>query len=195
MNDWNAIRTEYITGEATYRELAEKYGVSPARVKRMGGKEDWVTQRRQHAKRVLAKSLEAEAEDTVRRLSRVLRASDALLGRIEEAIDQLDVRLCKEVRREKRLEFDDEHRARASREVVQEEETLREVSTIVDRQGLMQITSALRGLKEVQMLRSEPDRREQEAKIANLRRTAEKEEDKNQPIQVTLGAELEAYSE
>ena len=44
-----------------------------------------------------------------------------------------------------------------------------EVKSIVDRQGLKQIASALRDIKEVKMLRTELDKQEQEARIAALR--------------------------
>ena len=57
---------------------------------------------------------------------------------------------------------------------------------IVDRQGLKQIASALKDIKEVKMLRSELDRQEQEARIANLRKQADKDEDKTEEIEVVF---------
>ena len=46
----------------------------------------------------------------------------------------------------------------------------------VDRQGLRQITGALKDIKDIQMIRSEADLIEQEARIAKLRKEAERED-------------------
>ena len=59
------------------------------------------------------------------------------------------------------------------------------MASIIDRQGLKQIAAALKDIKEVQMLKSELDRREQEARIAKLQKEAEKEE-QNQDVMITI---------
>lgn len=64
----------------------------------------------------------------------------------------------------------------------------------VDRQSLKQITGALKDIKEIQMIRSEADLREQEARIAKLRREAEREEE-SKDIRVVIAPEAEEYSE
>lgn len=47
---------------------------------------------------------------------------------------------------------------------------------LVDRQSLRQITGALKDIKDIQMIRSEADLREQEARIAKLFKEAERED-------------------
>ena len=47
---------------------------------------------------------------------------------------------------------------------------------LVDRQSLRQITGALKDIKDIQMIRSEADLREQEASIAKLHKEAERED-------------------
>ena len=64
----------------------------------------------------------------------------------------------------------------------------------VDRQSLKQITGALKDIKEIQMIRSEADLREQEARIAKLRKEAEREEE-NKDVRVVISPEAEEYSE
>lgn len=64
----------------------------------------------------------------------------------------------------------------------------------VDKQSLRQITGALKDIKEIQGIKSEADIREQEARIAKLRREAEREECANEPIRVVMEGELEEYS-
>lgn len=195
MVDWNAIKTEYITTRASYRQLAEKYGVSRVQIGNKGKKENWVELRRQHLDKRLAKTLDADAKKTADRMTRIQNATDKLLTKIEKAITELDLQFCKEVTREKTIEYNNHLRPdKPTKEVTQETEKVVAVTTIIDRQGLMQIANALRGIKEVQMLKTELDRQEQEARIANLRNMAEKDDRKNEPIQVSLAEELEDYS-
>ena len=48
MADWQAIKTEYITTQTSYRKLAQKYGVSRVQIGNVGRDEKWVELRRQH---------------------------------------------------------------------------------------------------------------------------------------------------
>lgn len=52
-------------------------------------------------------------------------------------------------------------------------------STDLDTQSMKHISGVLKDIKEIQMIRSDADMREQEARIANLQRQAEKDEVKN----------------
>lgn len=57
----------------------------------------------------------------------------------------------------------------------------------MDTQGMKHISGVLKDLKEIQMIRSEPDIREQEARIAKLWREAEKDAgDKDKTVIVTI---------
>lgn len=57
----------------------------------------------------------------------------------------------------------------------------------LDTQGMKHISGVLKDLKEIQMIRSEPDIREQEARIAKLWREAEKDAgDKDKTVIVTI---------
>lgn len=193
--DWNAIKSEYITTDTSYRKLAEKYGLSRIAVGDMGKKEGWVELRRQHLAKALSKSLEKDIKTKADRLSRINKATDRLLEKVEQAIDELDLIIVKSTRKEKVIEYDNTERPdKPTREVISEEEEVGEVSSIIDRNGLKLIASALRDIKEVQMLKSEMDDQEQEARIANLRKMAEKDDSKNEPIQVSMAEELEDYS-
>ena len=53
-----------------------------------------------------------------------------------------------------------------------------------DLQAYRQVTAALKDIKEIQMLKSEADAREQEARIAKLRKDAE--DDSNAPKEITI---------
>ena len=57
------------------------------------------------------------------------------------------------------------------------------------------LTAAVKDLKEIQGVRSELDRQEQEARIANLRRQAEKEDNSGGRIEVVFAAGPEEWNE
>ena len=56
-------------------------------------------------------------------------------------------------------------------------------------QEFRHLSATIKDLKEIQMIRSDADIREQEARIAKLRREAEKEEDTNTEVTITFGSE------
>ena len=60
---------------------------------------------------------------------------------------------------------------------------------------LKEMANAMKYLKECKGVRSEADAREQEARIAKLQREAEKEDNTETEIKVTLVGDLEKYSE
>lgn len=60
-------------------------------------------------------------------------------------------------------------------------------------QDIRHLTSALKDLKDIKGIKSEADIREQEARIAKLQRESQAEEKDNE-IQIIIGAEAEDYS-
>ena len=65
----------------------------------------------------------------------------------------------------------------------------------MDRSGLKAIASALRDIKEVQMLKTALDEKEQRARIANLEKQAEKEDNTVNEIEVVFTAGPEEWNE
>lgn len=186
MADWQKIKTEYITTDISLRKLAEKYGIRYATVQDRSKKEEWITLRDQHRTSTVSKVLAADSRKKADRLTRIQDATDRLLDKIEQAITELDIQLAKETHKEKVIEYSNPERPdKATKEIIHETEKVIEMSSIIDRQGLKQIAAALKDIKEVQMLKSELDRREQEARIDKLRKEAEKEE-QNQDVMITI---------
>ena len=76
---------------------------------------------------------------------------------------------------------------------------LKKVEQAVDQEGPMSanaiknLSDALKNIRETQMIRSEADMREQEARIRNLEKQAQVEET-DKEIKVTIVGDLEAYS-
>lgn len=84
MADWQAIKTEYITTDTSYRKLAEKYGVSRIQIGNVGKEEGWVELRRQHLADTLTKTVEAISDQQVERAKRIQTVADKLLDKIDE---------------------------------------------------------------------------------------------------------------
>lgn len=195
--DWNEIKTEYITdASSSYRNLAEKHGISLGTLQKRAKKEKWVEQRRQSGDRRVAKTVAAYESKQAKKLSRIQDITDKLLDKIEQAVDELDIQLIKDVVKTKTIEYNNERRPdKPTKETVHEKEKVLEVKSIVDRAGLNAIASALRSIKEVQMLKTELDVREQEARIRNLEKQAPPNGDDNAPINNAITIEFVDNSE
>ena len=195
MADWQAIKTEYITTDTSYRKLAQKYGIHYKVISDRGKAENWVELRSQHRDKTLTKTLSKISNKQADKMARIDDLADQLLEKLERAITELDLQLCTHTDKTKTIEYNNDRRPdKPTKEVVHEEEKVLEMRSIVDRQGLKQIASALRDIKEVKMLRSELDKQEQEARIANLRKQADKDDDNKEPVKVIIGDDLSEYS-
>lgn len=190
MADWQQIKTEYITTETSYRKLAQKYGIHYKVISERGKNEKWVELRSQHRDKTLTKTLNKISTQAADKLARIDGLADKLLVKLEQAITELDLQLYKQTDKTKVIEYNNDRRPdKPTKETIHEEEKLVEARSLVDRQGLKQIASALKDIKEVKMLRSELDRQEQEARIANLQKQAEKDDDNNNEVVVIFGSE------
>ena len=65
----------------------------------------------------------------------------------------------------------------------------------LDTKGIRALTAAVKDLKEIQSVRSELDKQEQEARIANLRRQVDKDENDSSMIEVVFSAGPEEWNE
>ena len=155
MADWQAIKTEYITTDTSYRKLAQKYGVNVTNIAKKASAENWVEQRKQYVTKKQSKTLEKISQQEANRAAKIHSVADKLLLKIEA--------------------------------MVESEEPL-------DTKGIRALTAAVKDLKEIQSVRSEMDKQEQEARIANLRKQADKEDVNTEPIKVIIGDDLNEYS-
>ena len=65
----------------------------------------------------------------------------------------------------------------------------------MDTQAMKHISGVLKDIKEIQMIRSDADMREQEARIRNLQKQAEKEDKEKPSITITLEGGLSEYAQ
>lgn len=172
--NWKKIKAEYIKGGISYRKLAERHGVSFSTLRKVAAKEQWTDLRNKCGARADTKIIEKLSDKSADKLSRVMDLTDKLLDKLEQAIEELDIQLYKDVVKTKEIEYNHDLRPdKPTKETIHEEEKVIEVKSIVDRSGLKAIASSLRDIKEIQMLKTELDKQEQEARIAKLQREAQ----------------------
>ena len=194
MADWQAIKTEYITTETSYRKLSQKHGVSYQAICHRSQEEGWIADREQYMNKTISKAVDKISSKKADKMARIDDLADKLLEKLEQAITELDMQLYKHTDKTKVIEYNyDIMPGKPTKETIHEEEKLLETKSIVDRQGLKQIASALKDIKEVKMLRSELDKQEQKARIAKLKREAEGEEDDNE-IKVVITGKAKEYA-
>ena len=129
MADWQAIKTEYITTDTSYRKLAQKYGIGYQAICHRSQEEGWIAMREQHKNNTTTKTLEIISQQEANRAAKIHSVADKLLLKIE---------------------------------------------TLADRPGMMPkdvraLVAAVKDLKEIQSVKSDLDKQEQEARIAALR--------------------------
>lgn len=196
MADWQTIKTEYITTNTSYRKLAQKYGIHYKVISGRGKDEKWVELRSQYQDKTLTKTLDKISSKKADKMARIDDLADKLLEKLEQAITELDLQLAKHTDKTKVIEYNNSERPdKPTKETIHEEEKLLEVKSIVDRNGLKQIASALKDIKEVKQLRSELDEQEQRARIANLQKIAQKEDAQVDSIEVVFTAGPEEWNE
>ena len=193
--DWTKVKTEYITTDkSSYRKLADKYGIPLGTIYKRAKKENWVELKQQSYDKKVAKTIASVENNQIKKLERILTITDKLLDKIEKAVDELDLQLCKKVEKVKEIEYNNYERPdKPTKEVVHETEEVTEIRTIIDRKGAQELASAIKSLKEVQMLKTELDEQEQKARIDKLRKDA-MAENTDTEIEVTMGEEADNYA-
>ncbi len=78
--DHEKARVEYVTGRATYAQIAEKYGVSRSHVGAVAKKEGWKAQRDAYRKTVTQKAVARLADRGAAQLERMMDTADRLNG-------------------------------------------------------------------------------------------------------------------
>lgn len=90
MTDWKKIKNYYITHpKATYRSLADRYGVSLRQISRVAANEKWPALRQQSVDRVSAKALEAAEDRAVERQKKYTETADILLDKVLKSVKKL----------------------------------------------------------------------------------------------------------
>lgn len=88
MADWQAIKTEYITTETSYRKLSQKYGIGYQAICHRSKEEGWIAMREQHKNNTTTKTLEIISQQEANRAVKIHSVADKLLQKIEALVDR-----------------------------------------------------------------------------------------------------------
>ena len=181
--DWETVRREYGQG-ASIGALSRRWSIPESTLRGRARREDWkkVKGKTERTQKYCVQKEEPNAD----RLRRVDTLADAMLTCLERAVEELDTVTRSVKERVKR-----EDGADVTMDYAQ---ILEGEKGIIDRGGLKQLTGVLKDLKDVLMLRSDGDNREQEMRIAKLQRDLDQAE-KQEYIQVTLEEVVEGYAD
>jgi hypothetical protein len=137
MENWDDIKTEYITTHIGMRPLAAKYGITYNALRKRAERGAWVAQRAQFVADTGADRVAIHREKVKNEYKGLLDAAETLSDKICAAVEHIT-----------------------------------EEDIIKDKRGLRSLTGAIKDLADIQGVKSEADRREQEARIKNLERQA-----------------------
>ena len=98
--DWNAIKSDYIAGGTTYKDLAAKYGVSESTLRKTGAKEHWAELRNKTGTKTEQKISDAisdqQAQEAVSAAKLINDSAQNLLEKIYKAT-QAEVMLTRDM--------------------------------------------------------------------------------------------------
>ena len=88
--DWAVIRADYVAGTASYKDLADKYGVSYRQITQIGRDEDWPALRIEERKAIATKAIDIAADQKAESIANLMLASKKLAQRVVDDVDVLD---------------------------------------------------------------------------------------------------------
>lgn len=152
--DWLKIKNDYINGGGSYRELAERHGVSIDTIKKRAAVEKWKDARTEYAQNVHQKVQEETASilvsQEVKRVERLLTITNQFVDRIEQAVRELNRTQVTNKKKTKVIEYKNSKRPdKPTKEIIDEQEEILAVASIVDRKGLQQIATALKAVWDI----------------------------------------------
>lgn len=182
--DWISVRSQYVNGHVSLRELAQETGVSYSRIAKVAAKEKWAEMRGEQrikvestANQIIADSMAQDiAQTAVDRAKTLLDLGDQLATQIQRAISELDRKMVKSKTKTKKVKYDSTS-FKPLEEEVEETEDIVVADGIVDRQGLQQLTAALKNLRDVMIPLQDASDDSRESGVVFLAPTIEETEE------------------
>jgi TolA-binding protein len=85
--DYSKLKTEYLRGNISYRELAKKHDVSFSTLRKVAAKEHWTELRNKARTKADTKIIDAISDKKAKKAIDVVDVADKLLGKISEMLD------------------------------------------------------------------------------------------------------------
>lgn len=86
--DWNLLKSEYVTTDASYRYLSLKYDVSTNQIMTHARNEKWQELRQKFLDDTFTANIKVAKQNEKKRYERVQRVADKLLTLLEKAVDE-----------------------------------------------------------------------------------------------------------
>lgn len=150
--DWTKIKAEYVTGELSVRELAQKYGVSESAAAKHCASENWQkdrqTVRKKNAETITEKLNSEKVKHTVKDIDRVVSVASKLIKKLNRAVNELD--RGEQIKRQRVITKTMESDGGKTVDVEQTTEIERErFKKLVDTKKAEQISKSLLHVKEI----------------------------------------------
>lgn len=154
--NWNKIKHEYVTGDITYRELAEKYGVSIESIKKEARKtskrKGWVTLKGEHRNKVYTNAEQETAKKQGKELAsyseKVKRHAERLVDKVGAAINELCDYIVEYETTVKETVYDD-NAHKPKKETVTKSKDIEVVCGKINTKSLKELAEALIKLKDI----------------------------------------------
>lgn len=171
---WVEIENEYVTDiskkPCSLEVLAKKYNVPLDTIKDRCAKHKWVEKRTEYTLSILQNVKEKSADEDTERIVRLMRLADLAADKAEEALDELNDFVVKNKKKTRTVEYKDPSAAgKPTKEVIEEKEDVVTVKGPIDRFGLMQVTNALKHIKEIYAMPTELDDKKYKTEINKKR--------------------------
>ena len=159
---WVEIENEYITDirkkPCSLESLAKKYNISLDTLKDRCAKHKWVDKRTEYTQNILQNVKEKSADEDTERIVRLMRLADLAADKAEEALEELNDCIVKNKKKTRTVEYKDiTAKGKPTKEVIEEKEDIVTVRGPIDRFGLMQVTNALKNIREIYITPTELD--------------------------------------
>ena len=150
--DWKQLEKEYILSE--YKSVKEflrskdikSTGNTNKQTK--GWAEKKATKEQQKSNKIVEKVIEKQSEKEANEIIQVKDVPNDLLSKIVQANNELNKHLAKHKTKVKAVVYD-KKTSKTSKEVITEQEEIKDYISIIDRKGLKELTSALKDLSDI----------------------------------------------
>ena len=150
--DWKQLEKEYILSECkSVSSFLKEKGIKPngsTKKSTKGWKKKKVLKEDEKSTKIIEKVIEKESEKEAQQIADVKYIANELALNILKANKELNKHISKSKTKTKIVTYDDKA-LKPSKEVITENEEVREYFSIIDRQGLKMLSSALRDLNEI----------------------------------------------
>ncbi len=152
--NWNKLKHEYVTGDITYRELAEKYEVSIESIKKEARKtakrKGWVTLKSEYRHNVYTKAEQETARKAGKKLAstgeKVKSHAEKLVDVIGEAITELREYIVEHETTVKETEYD-QNVHKPKKETVTKSKDIELIYGKINTKSLKEISDALKTIQ------------------------------------------------